>query len=95
MPSPSIFVQERVDILLGVDMVRLAASGRLSHVVLVTGDGGFVPALQVVKQFGVVTVLWHGPRRSRRGSSVHDELWDACDERHETTKDLLDQVRLV
>jgi uncharacterized LabA/DUF88 family protein len=79
-----IFVQKRVDILLGVDMVELAATRQIARAILVAGDSDFLPAVEVVKRHGVLTVLWHGTRGGRgRQSTCHNDLWDMCDERFE------------
>jgi len=85
-----IFVQKRVDIMLGVDMVQLAATRQIAKAVLLAGDSDFVPAVEAVKQHGVLTVLWHGPIRAGRNSTVHQELWDACDERFPLTQGVVD-----
>jgi len=89
-----IFVQKRVDIMLGVDMVQLAATRQIARAVLLVGDSDFVPAVEVVKQHGVLTVLWHGPRRPGQANTVHRELWDACDDRFELTQPLITRVSL-
>jgi uncharacterized LabA/DUF88 family protein len=79
-----IFAQKRVDILLGVDMVELAATRQITRAILVAGDSDFLPAIEVVKRHGVLTVLWHGTRGGRgRQSTCHNDLWDICDERTE------------
>lgn len=79
-----IFAQKRVDILLGVDMVELAATHQINRAVLVAGDSDFMPAIEVVKRHGVLTVLWHGTRGGAgRQSTCHNDLWDMCDERFE------------
>lgn len=79
-----IFAQKRVDILLGVDMVELAATRQITRAVLVAGDSDFLPAIEAVKRQGVMTVLWHGPRGGQgRPSTYHNDLWDSCDERFE------------
>ncbi|MBO9903582.1 NYN domain-containing protein [Xanthomonas phaseoli pv. dieffenbachiae] len=56
-----VFQQKRVDILLGVDMVELAATRQIQKAILIAGDSDFVPAIEAVKRHGVLTVLWHGP----------------------------------
>ena len=82
--SPNfVYEQKRVDILLGVDMVELAATRQIQRAVLLAGDSDFVPAVDVVKRHGVLTVLWHGPRTRGPRNTVHDELWDLFDEREE------------
>jgi len=79
-----IFAQKRVDILLGVDMVELAATRQIGRAILVAGDSDFLPAIEVVKRHGVLTVLWHGTRGGHgRQSTCHNDLWDMCDERFE------------
>ena len=40
------FEQKRVDILLGVDMVQLAAKRAIQEAVLVAGDSDFIPAVE-------------------------------------------------
>jgi uncharacterized LabA/DUF88 family protein len=79
-----IFAQKRVDILLGVDMVELAATRQINRAILVAGDSDFLPAIEVVKRHGVLAVLWHGTRGGHgRPSTCHNDLWDMCDERFE------------
>lgn len=79
-----IFAQKRVDILLGVDMVELAATKQINRAVLVAGDSDFLPAVEAVKRQGVLSVLWHGTRGGRgQASTCHNDLWDQCDERFE------------
>lgn len=87
-----IFVQKRVDILLGVDMVQLAATSQINRAILLAGDSDFVPAVEAVKQLGLLVVLWHGPIRSGPANTVHRELWDACDDRFEITQSLVKKV---
>ncbi|MBO9542378.1 NYN domain-containing protein [bacterium] len=70
------FVQKRVDIMLAVDLVRLASLGQIQEAYLVAGDSDLVPAINHVKDAGVSVGLYFEP------GSVHDELLDACDELH-------------
>ncbi|MBI4229989.1 MAG: NYN domain-containing protein [Planctomycetes bacterium] len=71
-----IFVQKRVDILLGVDLVLLAAKHQIIDAALVAGDSDFLPAVKAAKDEGVSVRLYHG-----RTSPPHNELWEAADER--------------
>ena len=86
-----IFQQKRVDLMLGVDMALLAGKGRLNRVVLLSGDSDFVPAIEAVKQEGILTTLWHG---SERDSSASRELLQTCDERNELTREIINSCRL-
>jgi uncharacterized LabA/DUF88 family protein len=43
------YEQKGVDTLLSIDLVNLAASGKISDAVLVAGDSDFMPAVKVAK----------------------------------------------
>ncbi|MBI4504337.1 MAG: NYN domain-containing protein [Chloroflexi bacterium] len=73
-----VFEQKRVDLLLGLDIALLSAKGRITHVALIAGDSDFIAALDVAKQEGVSTWLFHGPVQT-----CHAELRRAADERRE------------
>jgi len=62
-----------VDILLGVDLMRLAAKGQISDAVIVAGDSDFVPAIRAAKDEGVLIRLVHGPSPQRAISAIADE----------------------
>ena len=83
-----IFVQKRVDTMIGVDMALLAGKGRVDRIALLSGDSDYLPAIDAVKREGVLTVLWHGRLGSRVGPSR--ELFEACDERRELTSELFE-----
>ena len=80
-----ILEQKRVDIMLGVDMVQLAAKGHITHVSLLAGDSDFVPAVAVAKAEGVLVRLYHG-------SSCHVDLLREVDERVQIDRALIDSV---
>ncbi len=82
------FEQKRVDILLGVDMVQLAAKGHIQQAVIVAGDSDFIPAISVAKSEGVVVRLFHG-------GQCHDDLRQEVDERTRLTQEFVDSVALV
>ena len=42
-----------MDILLGCDLVLLAAKQRIGKAILITGDSDFIPAIEVAKNEGV------------------------------------------
>ncbi|WP_342764874.1 NYN domain-containing protein [Methanoregula sp.] len=76
-----------MDILLAVELVRLAWSGQIGYAALVTGDSDFVPAIEAAKDAGVITKLYY----SRQ--SVHDELLSAVDERFEMDLAFINKVK--
>ena len=83
-----IFQQKGVDLMLGVDMVRLATKGRIAKMVLVSGDSDFTPAVEAVKQEGVLATLWHGGHAARPSR----ELVEKSDDRRELTSSFIQSV---
>lgn len=79
------FEQKQVDILLGVDLVQLAAKQNIQEAILVAGDSDFVPAIRAAKSEGVLVKLFHGPK-------PHNELWQESDERIRLDRNLINQV---
>lgn len=78
-----IFQQKRVDIMLGVDMALLAAKGKITSVALFSGDSDTIPAVEAVKQEGVIVHLWHGSLGPGQPNSPSRDLYQLCDERHD------------
>jgi uncharacterized LabA/DUF88 family protein len=76
-----IFVQKRIDNMIGVDMALLAGKGKITNVALFTGDSDYIPSIEAVKREGVLTTLWHGPYI--RDTAPSRELFEICDERRE------------
>lgn len=81
------YEQKRVDILLGVDMVQLAAKQVIQDAVLVAGDSDFIPAITAAKSEGVLIRLFHGQR-------PHSDLWQEADERIQFTQGFVDAVSM-
>lgn len=67
------FEQKRVDLLLGIDIVRLASKQQISELIIIAGDSDFVPALQIAKEEGVLCRLYHGRDPHRELRQVADE----------------------
>ena len=81
------YEQKRVDILLGVDLVQLAAKQNIQEAVLLAGDSDFIPAVTAAKSEGVVIKLFHGER-------PHSDLWREADERTQITQSFIDSILL-
>lgn len=86
-----IFVQKRIDNMIGVDMALLAGKHVITNVALLTGDSDYIPSVEAVKREGVLVTLWHG-------SNSHDtrpsrELVEICDERKELTPEIVARIR--
>lgn len=84
------FQQKRVDLMLGVDMALLASKDRIAKVALLSGDSDFTPAIEAVKNEGVLTTLWHGSQSPDAKPSY--ELLQVCDERRELTAEIIQSV---
>ena len=82
------FEQKRVDILLGVDMVQLAAKGHIQEAVIVAGDSDFIPAISAAKSEGVIVRLFHGDQ-------CHDDLRREVDERIRFDQAFINSVALA
>jgi uncharacterized LabA/DUF88 family protein len=83
------FEQKGIDTLLSIDLVNLAASGKISDAVLLAGDSDFLPAIKVAKEHGINIFLYHGRDRSE----YHESLWLAYDERIAIDTCFLDKVK--
>jgi uncharacterized LabA/DUF88 family protein len=85
------FQQKGVDVMMAAHMVEMAASGRVTHLILLAPDGDYVPAVRIVKGFGVVVHLAHGQR-----PQASSELIKVVDERIELNAEfLVDCMRSV
>lgn len=74
------FKQKGVDVCFSVDLVKLSCKGIIDKAVMITGDSDFVPAVNVAKEEGIVTILYYSKKRPMY---VHNELLDSCDETYE------------
>ena len=83
------YKQKRVDILMAVDLVRMASNRQIEKAMIVTGDSDLVPAIEAARDEGVVVVLYYS------ANARHDELLQACDERYEITRNLIEKTKLV
>lgn len=81
------FKQKGVDVCLSVDLVKLACKGIIDKAILITGDSDFVPAVNVAKEEGIVTILYYSKATPLY---VHKELLDSCDETYEITQEIID-----
>ena len=81
-----IFEQKQVDILLGIDLVLLAAKHLIQEAILVTGDSDFIPAVTVAKAEGVLVRLYHGV-------NPHNSLWQEADERVPFTAPFIESLQ--
>ena len=50
----------------------------MDDIILLSGDGDFLPAVELVKREGLTFALAHGPRSGAQ-LTVQEELWEAAD----------------
>ena len=87
-----IFVQKRVDNMVGVDMAILAGKGKITNVSILTGDSDFIPSIEAVKREGVLVTLWHGSLTGTN-TAPSRELYEICDERRELAKAIVAKLK--
>lgn len=78
-----ILVQKQVDVLLAVEIVRIALRHEASEIVLLTGDSDLLPALRIARDEGIRIRLAHGTRDNR----PHGELRELAHESHSLDRD--------
>ena len=83
------YKQKRVDNLLTVDLTRAIWKDNINKAILVTGDSDFVPAVDEANRAQILTHVYF--LRSQT-TAIHDELYMACSDRTEITKELLQKV---
>jgi len=79
-----VFRQKQVDVWMAVDLVRLSLKKIVDHIILLTGDSDFVPAIQVAKEEGLKVHLWHAERKD-----TAPDLRRLCDTKGDITRELL------
>ena len=89
-----VFIQKRVDVMLGVDMVLLASKAKITDAILISGDSDLIPAIEVVKSEGVVFTLWHGLFAVKE-TRPSRELHQMADERNELDESFINTILLT
>jgi uncharacterized LabA/DUF88 family protein len=83
------YIQKRVDVMLAVDLTRLAWKQEITRAVLLTGDADFVPAVEDARAAGVEVVLRYAP------GTAHQDLIAACNRAEPLTREGLEALRLA
>ncbi len=83
--------QKGVDVQIATDICRLAYTGAVSQILLITGDGDLKPAVILAKDLGLKVCLWYGDSASTR---VSEMLFYACDQRRKLDVALLEECIL-
>ena len=88
--SSVVYKQKRVDNLLTVDLTRAIWKDNIRKAILVTGDSDFVPAVEEANRAQILTHVYY---LKAGNTGIHDELYMACSERTQITKELLEKAR--
>jgi uncharacterized LabA/DUF88 family protein len=67
--------QKQVDVLMVIDMIQLSLKGKVQHIILVSGDSDFIPAVKLIKEEGVKVHL----RSAQKDMKL--DLAKSCDTR--------------
>jgi len=86
-----IFRQQQVDILLACDFLSLVFTRQITHAILITGDGDFVPLVEIAKDAGIAIILWHAEARYL---NPYKYLKKICNERRLFTPDVVANTTL-
>ncbi len=81
------FVQKGVDVLLAIDMLRLALKGAIQKVVLVASDSDFVPVIRALRDEGVFVTLFFYRSDDKGKMCYSHDLSQECDDRIEFRED--------
>ena len=82
------YTQKGVDMMLGVDLVRMSWDKQIQRAVIVTADSDFVYAVQAAKDAGVITQLCYSNELP-----VNQSLLDVFDESMLFTQAIIDTCR--
>jgi len=81
------FKQKMVDVLMSLDITTMSYENQIQHAILIAGDADFVPAIRKAKEYGIIVHLFYHP------SSIHNEIMDEVDERHEITSEFVEKMQ--
>ena len=81
------FVQKGVDVLLAVDMLKLALKGAIQKAILVSSDSDFVPVVRALRDEGVFVILYYYKSEDGRNQCFSQDLYEECDDRIQLTLD--------
>lgn len=82
----TVFEQKGVDVLLSVDLVKLAATNQIDRAVIISGDSDFVPAIKAAKESTNITLYYCK-------GTAHYELLQVCDDRIEMDDHFCDDIK--
>jgi len=83
----NVFKQKMIDVLMSLDIADISFEKHVDHIIIVAGDSDFVPAIKKAKEYGVIVHLFY------HRNSVHHQILDEVDERHEINEEIIKTCR--
>jgi uncharacterized LabA/DUF88 family protein len=80
------YEQKLIDVLFAVDLTRLVWQKAIQRAAIITGDGDFVPAIEDIKNAGVVVSLYY------TRNACAEQLINICDERYIIDQTFIDSI---
>ncbi len=90
----NLFFQKRVDCQICADIVRHSILREIDKVLLLSGDSDLIPAVEMAKEFNVVTELWHGDFYNDR-TAPSKELLNICAFRRYISPTIVKQIATI
>jgi len=72
--------------LFAVDLTRMAWQRSIQRAAIISGDGDFIPAIEDIKNAGVVVALYYSE------NACADKLIEICDERIIINQEFIDSI---
>jgi len=91
------FIQKGVDVLLAIDMLKLALKGAIQKIILLSSDSDFVPVVRALRDEGMNVTLYHykvDDKEDLDKQCFSQDLYEECDERKQLTKEMFEKVTL-
>lgn len=88
------FIQKGIDVLLAIDMLKLALKGAIQKIILISSDSDFVPVVRALRDEGMSVILYYYKSEETGQGCFSQDLYDECDERKLLTIDLFDKATI-
>lgn len=89
------FIQKGVDVLLAIDMLKLALKGAIQKIILISSDSDFVPVVRALRDEGMSVILYYYKNEMDNNiiqSCFSQDLYEECDERKLLNKELFEKT---
>lgn len=71
--------QKQVDVLIALDMIQLSLKNKIQHIILISSDSDFIPAVRFVKEEGVKVHLRPAQEHTKLELASSCDTWKALD----------------